>query len=51
MFADRVVDLVQQLTRQLWSRHPELAARCADGRLTLRIDALEGSAVAPYDSK
>ena len=51
MFTDRVVDLVQQLTRQLWSRHPELATRCADGRLTLRIDALEGSAVAPYDSK
>jgi hypothetical protein len=51
MFADRVADLVQQLTRELWSLHPELETRCADGRLTLHIDAREGSDVSPYDSK
>lgn len=51
MFPDRVAELVQRLSDELWSRHPELASRCADGRMALHIDPRDGSEVSPYDSK
>lgn len=51
MFAERVAELVARLTRRLFDTHPELGARCADGRIELRIEPLEAAAVPPYDSK
>ncbi len=51
MFADRVTELTAQLSTELMARHPELAARCADGRMTFHIDPRDGSEVTPYDSK
>jgi phenylacetate-coenzyme A ligase PaaK-like adenylate-forming protein len=51
MFADRVRELVRDLVERLFAVHPELARRCGDGRLVLRIEPSDDTAVAPYDSK
>lgn len=51
MFADRVRELVRDLVERLFAVHPELARRCTDGRLVLRIEPCDADAVAPYDSK
>jgi phenylacetate-coenzyme A ligase PaaK-like adenylate-forming protein len=51
MFQDRVRELVHHLAEQILAAHPELSARCSDGRMELHIVPCDGDTVAPYDSK
>ena len=48
---ERVAALAAEITGRILAAHPHLARRIAAGRADLRVEPVEASAVAPYDSK
>lgn len=51
MFGERVAELDLLIRERLRDAHPELARRCDEGSLELRLDFREGREVSPHDSK